>query len=199
MFSPDSHLASFRRLVKSIPTPYQTLDANRMTLLYLLSSGMDLLSSLDSLDKTRVIEWIYAQQIPGGFACGPSAGPKTRNSGEPNAYWETHIAMTYSALCVLKIFGDDFSRVDVRGIIDGLREFRMLNGCFRSLPRPSEEDMRFIYCACVISSMLEDWSGVDLDTTTEFILQCQAWDGAFGMQIGQEAHGGELNSGDGRD
>ena len=33
----------------------------------------------------------------------------------------------------------------------------------------SENDMRFVYCACCISYMLQDWSGIDKDRAVKFI------------------------------
>jgi len=50
--------------------------------------------------------------------------------------------------------------------------------------------MRFVYCACAVSSMLDDWSGIDQDKATQFILKSQTYDGAFGLAPGQEGHGG---------
>lgn len=29
------------------------------------------------------------------------------------------------------------------------------------------------YCACVISSMLDDWSGVNVDSMVEYIMRCK--------------------------
>jgi hypothetical protein len=33
----------------------------------------------------------------------------------------------------------------------------------------SENDMRFVYCACCISYVLDNWSGVDIDKAVVFI------------------------------
>ena len=33
----------------------------------------------------------------------------------------------------------------------------------------SENDMRFIYCACCISYILNDWSGVDIPRVVQYI------------------------------
>ena len=37
----------------------------------------------------------------------------------------------------------------------------------------SESDVRFAYCACAISYMLNDWRGVDVEKATAWILKCQ--------------------------
>lgn len=43
---------------------------------------------------------------------------------------------------------------------------------FSSLPYGSEEDMRFIYCACAISYILDDWSGVDGAAMVRYVNSC---------------------------
>jgi geranylgeranyl transferase type-1 subunit beta len=40
----------------------------------------------------------------------------------------------------------------------------------------SEADMRFAYCACAISTFINDWSGVDKDRLVKFILSSQVCD-----------------------
>ena len=35
----------------------------------------------------------------------------------------------------------------------------------------SEYDMRFVYCACCICHMLNDWSGIDVDKAVSYIVQ----------------------------
>ena len=43
--------------------------------------------------------------------------------------------------------------------------------CFSFSPTcsGSENDMRFIYCACCISYILQDWSGIDQDKVVKYI------------------------------
>lgn len=55
--------------------------------------------------------------------------------------------MTYTALCVLRILGDDFSRLRRRAIIDALRHLQEEDGSFRAVHGGSERDMRFLFCA----------------------------------------------------
>jgi prenyltransferase beta subunit len=43
---------------------------------------------------------------------------------------------------------------------------------FASVNSGSEEDMRFVYCACAISYILDDWSGVDLVAMVRFVNSC---------------------------
>jgi len=50
--------------------------------------------------------------------------------------------------------------------------------------------MRFLYCACSISYMLNDWSGVDQDRAVSYIRACRSFDGALALLPGNEGHGG---------
>lgn len=43
---------------------------------------------------------------------------------------------------------------------------------FTALPNGGESDLRMTYCAFVISSLLDDWSGMDLDRALAYIHKC---------------------------
>ena len=104
--------------------------------------------------------------------------------------------MTYTALASLLILGDDLSRVHRSAIIEGLKslqnpdgrsathiqspthhntfELVMFIGCsFCPMAYGDENDVRFIYCACCISFMLNDWSGINQDKAVDFIRKSQ--------------------------
>eukprot|EP00249_Psilotum_nudum_P009439 c21940_g1_i1 orf=279-1190(-) len=53
-----------------------------------------------------------------------------------------------------------------------------------------ENDLRFIFCAVAICAMLDDWSGIELQQAMTYILNCQSYDGGFGLSPGLESHGG---------
>jgi len=61
---------------------------------------------------------------------------------------------------------------------------------FQSIPLGSENDLRFLYCACAISHILDDWSGINKDMAVSYIRSCRSWDGGIGLIEGQEGHGG---------
>merc|ERR1711964_378054 len=105
-------------------------------------------------------------------------------------YDDAHIAMTYTALCCLRILGDDFSRVNRRAIIGALKHLQQPDGSFTGTRKKSESDMRFLYCACAISAMLCDWSGFDIESSISFIRSSQSYDGGIGLYPGAEGHGG---------
>ncbi|KAJ1971833.1 geranylgeranyl transferase type-1 subunit beta [Dimargaris verticillata] len=50
--------------------------------------------------------------------------------------------------------------------------------------------MRFVYCACAISYILDDWSGVNQDQVLAYIRACHCYDGGISQEPSQESHGG---------
>jgi len=106
--------------------------------------------------------------------------------------------MTYTALASLIILGDDLSRVDRKGIISSIKKLQKEDGrygdsfisllisinselssnnnkiiikSFCAMYNEGESDMRFVYCASIIGYILNDWSGMDLEKTVNFIRQ----------------------------
>lgn len=98
--------------------------------------------------------------------------------------------MTYTALCLLVILGDDLSGVDKPAVVAALKGLQRPDGCFDAATCGAESDMRFVYCACAVSTLLNDWSGVDVDAAVAYIHSCQSFEGPFGLRPGQEAHSG---------
>ena len=100
--------------------------------------------------------------------------------------------MTYTAFLALAILRDDFSKLDRSGIIRFLRTCQQEDGrwndkssCHRSpplltnihsfstVPGSNESDLRTLYCAFAISSMLDDWSGINVPLAVSFISTCR--------------------------
>eukprot|EP01137_Pigoraptor_chileana_P008008 Opistho-2@54331 len=130
------------------------------------------------LDKPNVPRSLFVASAKNaarcGFRGGTSLGLPFDPSGEacrgcPHPMDGGHIAMTYTALACLGILGDDYSRVDRASVVMGLRQLQLPDGSFCTTAEGSENDMRFVYCACVISSMLGDWSGVNVDAVVDYI------------------------------
>ena len=195
-----------------LPQAYTGAETNRMTLCYFCVSALDLLGSLDKIrDKQTIIEWIYNLQIvPGelqgdggkpdfwqhsGFIGGTFMGgafePKGTSGRPANEHLHGHIAMTYTSIATLLILGDDLSRVNRDAIAKSLAALQDKQGNFVATYAGSESDLRFVYCASVISVMLGfDSTIFDIDKAVRFIMSCYNYDGGFGLLPGQESHGG---------
>ncbi|KAF8970759.1 Geranylgeranyl transferase type-1 subunit beta [Entomortierella lignicola] len=98
--------------------------------------------------------------------------------------------MTYTALLMLLILGDDLSRVAKEPIIRSLRKLQQPSGCFIPCITDYEPDLRFTYCAATISHILNDWSGFDKKAALRFIQECQTYEHGFSQSPLQETHGG---------
>lgn len=61
----------------------------------------------------------------------------------------------------------------VKSVLFIIYSFFHFNSSFCPTFFGSENDMRFIYCACCISYILDDWSGVNMDKAVEYILKSQ--------------------------
>jgi len=170
---------------------------------------LDIMGELDNpkINKQQAIDFIYSLQIhpnhskpeperyyPCGFRGSPFLGlPWHISKDSPEtSHWldESHIAVTYTALCTLRLLGDDFSRVDKKAITESLKHLQNKDGAFSPVATGSESDVRFIYCAAAISTMLQDWSGFNKEKALEFILRAQSYDYALAQAEGQESHGG---------
>jgi geranylgeranyl transferase type-1 subunit beta len=193
------HVAYFAANLRQMPAPYANADTNRLTMAHFCVHALDMLgvwedASLQQqfgLNAAAIIEWIYSLQVSTDDGVGGFLGGTFVGIPPPADYAHGHIAMTYTALATLRTLGDDLSRVDREGIGKALEQaWHRPEGSFQAVAVGSEYDMRFLYCACCISHILNDWSGVDVEKAADYIQSCQSWDGAFALLPGQEGHGG---------
>ncbi|KAF9563763.1 Geranylgeranyl transferase type-1 subunit beta [Mortierella alpina] len=115
-----------------------------------------------------------------GCECGPHT----------TTYDTSHITMTYTALLILLMLGDDLSRVAKEPILRALRKLQQPNGSFVPCLTDCESDMRFTFCAAAVSYMLNDWSGINQTTMLQYIRDCQTYEHGFSQSPHQEAQGG---------
>lgn len=105
-------------------------------------------------------------------------------------YLQSHLAMAYTAVATLLTLEDDLSRLDKHALIHSIRCAQLSSGAFRATKTGTEADMRFVYCACAISYMLGDWSGVDKNRVVEYVRKCITYEGGMSLIPGGEAQGG---------
>ena len=201
-FDRERHIKYFAHHLIQLPHPYSSLDTNRLTLVHFAVHALDMLGVWDSdelvqkltLNKQSIIDWIYGLQVTdpdehagfkGGTFLGGSLGDTDPENLAPREYNHGHIAMTYTALCTLAMLGDDFQRLEKGKILKSMKTLQRQDGSFQCISEGSEQDTRFLYCACCISHMLNDWSGVDIDKAVEYIKNCRSFDGAIALIPGQ--------------
>eukprot|EP00124_Ichthyophonus_hoferi_P002010 Ihof_evm4s123 gene=Ihof_evmTU4s123 len=205
-FDRNMHIGYFKRCLKMLPSPYSSQEINRLTFAFFCISGLDVLNGLNLSNEERkeIIDWIYSLQVVPdadylgkdkgtyGFRGSNWIGVPYNDTMKKSHYPHdcAHIAMTFCALLLLLILGDDFSRVNRKAIVESLKELQLDDGSYKSTLEGGESDMRFVYCACVISHLLDDWSGVDRAMVLSYIKNSMSYDCAFGQGPGLESHGG---------
>lgn len=201
MFDRDRHIMFLEMMSDLLPSEYQSQEINHLTLAYFTISSLDILGALDRVDKEAVASWVSSFQVHPksqdeldngkfyGFVGSRSSQfpPDVNGNLRLNG---SHLASTYCALAILKIIGHDFSEVDSGSMVRSMRNLQQDDGSFMPIHIGAEADLRFVYCAAAISYMLDDWSGVDREKAKEYILNCQSYDGGFGLCPGLESHGG---------
>ncbi|RWS13653.1 geranylgeranyl transferase type-1 subunit beta-like protein [Dinothrombium tinctorium] len=189
-FLKQKHVGFLQRCLRVLPSDLSFFDTHRLSLAFFVISSIDLLNSNALLNEERraIIDWIYSMQIPPNEGIGKRGfRGSSANSGDP--YDFGHLTMIYSALASLIILGDDLKRINRQAIVEAIKELQLEDGSFAAT-HGSESDMRFVYSAVVVSHILQDWSGIDIDKTVTFIKKCLSYEGGFGLRPGCEAHGG---------
>ena len=149
-------------------------DAMRLTFAFFAISGLDLLDELGNYSpqqKQEAIDWIYRLQVSGA---GPRSGFESSTmipKDIETKYHCGHLVMAYTGLASLLILGDDLSGVDKESIVEGIKACQNPNGSFTAMVTGCESDMRFVYCACCVSAILDDWSGVNKAKAIDYILK----------------------------
>jgi len=201
----NRHAKFFLRTLQVIPGSLASFDTHRVTIAYFALSGLDLLKRLDLVEAERekIVDWFYRSLITPSSDCDRSeqllktcgfrgsTALKLGDSSLPtHEYDHGHVAMSYTAIASLLILGDDLSRVDRKAVLAGVRALQLLDGSYMAALQGGENDMRFLYCAAAICSMLGDWSGMDQDSALDYVSRSVGYDGGIGQGPGLEAHGG---------
>jgi len=206
------HAKFFQRTLAVLPSSLSSFDTQRVTIAYFAISGLDLLDRLDLVEdhKASMVSWLYSCLIaptPGQeqslgdeilSKCGFRGSPALKLSSNPlpsHPYDHGHIAMTYTALASLLVLGDDLSRLDRSSVIAGVRALQLPDGSYKAALEGGENDMRFLYCAAAICSMLGDWGGMDTEAAVSYVLSSISYEGGIGQGPGLEAHGGSTYCG----
>jgi geranylgeranyl transferase type-1 subunit beta len=222
-FDRDMHVAYFKScLRKGFPHQYTSMDTQRMTAVYFSLSALDMLGEVESLDKAKLIDFVYSWQLEprspahggfvgtssmgnplGGCLCferGDAGGAGSCEKGSVSGdccIMKGHLAMAYTSLASLIILGDaSLSRVNRPALVAQVRALQQTDGSFAaSGDEAGECDVRFVYCACVVSYLLGDWDGVNTSAALRFVLSCVTYEGGLALRPGGEAHGGSCYCG----
>jgi len=205
------HAKFFQRTLAVLPSHFAGFDTQRVTIAYFALSGLDLLNELELIknNSSSIISWLYKCLISpepecelkdvkneqkSGFRGSPSL--KLSSCALPtHSFDHGHIAMTYTALASLLVLGDDLSRINRKAIISGVQALQLPDGSYKAALEGGENDMRFLYCAAAICSILNDWNGMNTDSAVSYVLSSISYEGGIGQGPGLEAHGGSTYCG----
>lgn len=181
------HIAFFRRFLRGVLPPSSVeADQVRVVVLYFALHSLDICGGLDLSEAQRdeLVDWILGWQFD--------------RKGGPAA--DFNIACVYASLASLQILGRGLDRVPADDVVACIRRLQFLEAdsassvmhgalCAR-LPLPAEADVRFVFAASAICSLLGRWDAMDIPAAVSFVCACQSYEGGFGLCPGQEAHGG---------
>ena len=170
-----------------------------------VASTDESLSALEVMLKPAQIQgfrdWVYEQQMPaGGFRGSDSLAAAGLSAEQACTTDPANVIQTYTALCVLGLLGDDYSRLDRPGLKRFLGECQNEDGSW--VPHPLSEpsslrdkmqcsrfpfqhsfsqfpgceepgDPRLSYSAFAVASMLDEWDFIDVDQGLAFLECCR--------------------------
>ncbi|KAJ7652606.1 terpenoid cyclases/protein prenyltransferase alpha-alpha toroid [Mycena rosella] len=189
------HIAHVKHALASLPGSQVNLDASRMAIVFYCVGSLDLLGVLQDetteIDRTSWRRWIWEQYAGGRYGTGFKPGPFMTKTSVHSDQESPHLIMTYTALLSLSILRDDFSRLNRPGVLTFVRACQNPNGSFSSMPNNGgDSDLRNLYCAFCICSLLGDWSCIDVERAIAFVASCRTYEGGYGQLPSCEAHGG---------
>ncbi|KAG9160794.1 hypothetical protein Leryth_008631 [Lithospermum erythrorhizon] len=199
-FDRDRHITYLQMMYQLLPEPYQGQRDQQISSAFIIL-GLDITNSLHCVEKEAVVDWVLSLQYHPkddveldngeffGFHGSRSSQFQVNNDvvKVPNG---SHLASTYCALAILKTVGYDLTLINSNSIMKSMKNLQQPDGSFMPIHTGAETDLRFVYCAAAISCMLEDWSGMDKERAKNYIINCQSYDGGFGLIPGSESHGG---------
>lgn len=139
------------------------------------------MKSLDTLPKEGVRDFVMScyDAKSGGFAAFPGH--------------DAHVLTTLSGLQVLLTY-DMLSALlaeQKRQTIEFVLDLRLADGSFKG-DGFGEVDTRFVFVGCYILTILEAMTDEIAESACNFIIQCRAFDGGFGLLPGAESHAAQV-------
>lgn len=66
IFNRDVHVSYFKTCLETLPEPYTSAETNACSLLYFSVVGLDILGELESLNRDKIIKYVYSLQLTNG-------------------------------------------------------------------------------------------------------------------------------------
>ena len=138
---------------------YAMSEFLRMNGLYWGVAVMDLMNSLDSMDKEKIVKFVVDCQDPetGGF--------------RPVEEHDPHILNTLSAVQIMVML-DTVDKINVEGVVKYVKSLQQEDGSFYG-DKWGEVDNRFCFCAMATLALLGKLDSIDTEKTAKFVKSCQ--------------------------
>ncbi|TID29731.1 hypothetical protein CANINC_001649 [Pichia inconspicua] len=173
-------------MMHPLPGMFDKLDASKTWISYWLMNSASLLggklSIKESIEASNLLSTIVDTTITicedhTGFGGGP--------------FQLAHLAASYAAFMTMALTENKklWSSIDKGKVKSWLLSRKSPNGSF-SMHEGGETDTRAVYCALCIASLLNLLDDDILDGVADWLIACQTYEGGFGGEPGDEAHGG---------
>mmetsp|Transcript_2828 Transcript_2828/g.11543 ORF Transcript_2828/g.11543 Transcript_2828/m.11543 type:complete len:464 (-) Transcript_2828:1720-3111(-) len=175
------HVKYLRMGLEYLPAGYGSLDASRPWIVYWIVHSLELLGASASEDpalSSRIVRFLGRCRSPeGGYGGGPQQHP--------------HLAPTYASVLALATLGtsEALESIDRRALQGFIISLKHPSGGFR-MHEDGEVDVRATYTALCVARLLNIDSPQLVEGTAEYVLGCQTFQGGFGGEPCNEAHGG---------
>lgn len=176
----EKHIHYIKISLNKLPGGFISLDASRPWLIYWMIHSLSLLDAeVDQSIFDGVVETLACYQNPltGGFGGG--------------SHQLSHCAPTYSACLSLCIVGTDaaYGIIDRKKMYQFFLSMKTPSGGFR-MHNDGETDVRATYTVLAVSSILNIMTPELIQGTADWVCSCQTYEGGFGGEPFNEAHGG---------
>ena len=168
--------------LQALPRGVSSLSSGQPWLLYWILNALNILGSEVSAEiKDQIVLFISECkcQKTGAFAGGP--------------YQLPHLAPTYASIAALISINttSGYELIDRQGIYNFLLSMKKKDvpGAF-SMHENGENDMRSVYCAICVSSILNILDEEISKDVADYVVKCQNYDGGFSAEPFGESHGG---------
>eukprot|EP01119_Soliformovum_irregulare_P001233 TRINITY_DN10958_c0_g1_i1.p1 TRINITY_DN10958_c0_g1~~TRINITY_DN10958_c0_g1_i1.p1 ORF type:complete len:342 (-),score=87.07 TRINITY_DN10958_c0_g1_i1:29-1054(-) len=156
---------------------YWVTEHLRVSGMYWGLAAMDVLQSLEEMDRKYIIDYVAScQTSDGGFG--------------GNVEHDAHLLYTLSAIQVLVML-DGLDSINVEAVVNFVSKLQREDGSF-SGDKWGEIDTRFSYIASCTLALLKRLDTINGEKAIEFIVKCKNFDGGFGAVPGAESHAGQV-------
>ncbi|KAJ1666240.1 CAAX farnesyltransferase (FTase) subunit beta [Coemansia sp. RSA 1646] len=165
--------------IHGLSSGFTVLDSSRPWIPFWCLNSLDIMGcDIDDRLRLHTVDTFRKMHCPsGGFRSDPWQLP--------------HIVSSYAAVMSLVLVGGEeaYDVVDRHAMYRWLMQMKQQDGSF-AVHDGGEVDVRGIYCALVIGSVLNIMTSDLVRGCAEFIARCQTFEGGIGPYPGVEAHGG---------